>query len=71
MTSINYSDGYGRPIRPAPATGLFQPLGRLVANAHSSWNRWQQERALEAMPADMRKDLGWPTSDMTSNDRTQ
>jgi uncharacterized protein YjiS (DUF1127 family) len=41
-------------------------LSRLVElgrDLQTSWRRRQSQRALEALPADTLKDIGWPTSD--------
>ncbi|WP_111838060.1 DUF1127 domain-containing protein [Agrobacterium sp. lyk4-40-TYG-31] len=35
-------------------------LGR---DLHASWRRRQSLRALEALPAETLKDIGWPSSD--------
>ena len=35
-------------------------LGRYL---HASWRRRQALRALEALPAETLKDIGWPSSD--------
>jgi len=35
-------------------------LGRYL---HASWHRRQSLRALEALPAETLKDIGWPSSD--------
>lgn len=43
-----------------------RPLESFIHRLRSGWDRWQTERAIEAMPAEMRKDIGWPTSDMAA-----
>lgn len=43
------------------------PLGRvarLTRRLQDAWTRSRTERALEGLPFDMRKDIGWPTSDI-------
>ncbi len=30
-----------------------------------AWHQWQAAREIEAMPFDMRKDIGWPSADAT------
>ena len=39
-------------------------LGRAARRLRVSWTRWQAARELEAMPFDVRKDVGWPASDV-------
>jgi uncharacterized protein YjiS (DUF1127 family) len=45
---------------------VANPLGILMTAAHAV-NRWRTRRAdaraLEALPFDLRKDLGWPSAD--------
>lgn len=41
----------------------FRPAGRLAARLIAQWRRWQTEREVEALPFDLRKDIGWPTPD--------
>ncbi|MFN7010924.1 MAG: hypothetical protein ACK4PN_12920 [Allorhizobium sp.] len=55
------------PIAAAPlAASLAASLAALVAasRALQSWRRRRADaRALEALPFDLRKDIGWPASD--------
>jgi hypothetical protein len=53
----------------AAGSGFF--AARIIDRARDGWRRWQTERAIEAMPADMRKDFGWPTSDIRDNAHPQ
>ena len=53
-----------RPSRVRPHS--IYPLSRLVdlgRDLVASWRRRQSLRALEALPAETLKDIGWPTSD--------
>lgn len=49
---------------------VANPLGILMTAAHAV-NRWRTRRAdaraLEALPFDLRKDLGWPSADGNSH----
>ncbi|MES5097167.1 DUF1127 domain-containing protein [Agrobacterium sp. BA1120] len=53
--------------RPSRASlQSFHWLSRLVETGralHALWRRRQNLRALEALPADTLKDIGWPTTD--------
>ncbi|MBN9031295.1 MAG: hypothetical protein BGO05_19090 [Rhizobiales bacterium 63-7] len=47
-------------------SSLPAPLGRvarLTRRLQDAWTRNRTERALEGLPFDMRKDIGWPASD--------
>lgn len=64
MTMASYDTRTDRqsvwPSFVAPIYGAFESLGERL----SSWNRHRQEiRALESLPADLRKDFGWPGAD--------
>lgn len=41
----------------------LSPLLGLGHNLHAAWSRRQSLRALEALPAETLKDIGWPTTD--------
>lgn len=59
MTTITFR-GSGRTL--SSGDGHFDVAGyahRLV----SAWKRWQIAREIEAMPFDIRKDIGWPSTD--------
>lgn len=38
-------------------------LTELVRELDDAWRRMQSRRALEALPADTLKDIGWPATD--------
>ena len=54
------------PLSASIGASLAAPLAALAA-ASRQMRSWQQRRAtaraLEAMPFDLRKDIGWPASD--------
>ncbi len=46
------------------------PLGRvarLTRRLQDAWKRHRTERALEGMPFDLRKDIGWPATDIDAD----
>nr|WP_316654668.1 hypothetical protein [uncultured Gellertiella sp.] len=49
-------------IRPLVAS-LFAAANHVVTGLVARWQDYQTERALEAMPPGLRKDLGWPAND--------
>ncbi|NTJ42415.1 DUF1127 domain-containing protein [Agrobacterium larrymoorei] len=63
MTTITRNSGrrnsQGQPL----VLNLLAPVMGLAQSIHSSWKRRQTMRALEALPADTLKDIGWPTTD--------
>lgn len=64
MTLIHHDTLTG-PLRPH-ASVVTQIAGALQVSAAAviAWHRNRQTlRLLEAMPADMRKDFGWPAAD--------
>lgn len=61
MTMITYHES-GRS-RPSSFTSFFQPVIRLAARLRREWHLRQTERMLEALPSEIRKDIGWPTGD--------
>lgn len=38
---------------------------RLAAQLQAHWQHHRTEKMLEALPAEIRKDIGWPSSDET------
>jgi|GEM_PF-4550109 len=42
---------------------LGRPFARLVSYVQEEWRHRQTERLLESLPAEIRKDIGWPTRD--------
>lgn len=35
-------------------------ISRAIGRTVSKWRRWRTEREIEAMPYEIRKDIGWP-----------
>ena len=59
MTTLTYL-GSGKHL--TSGRGHFD----LVDYAHRlvlAWTRWRTAREIEAMPFDIRKDIGWPSTD--------
>ncbi|MGO4438172.1 hypothetical protein [Rhizobium sp. RAF56] len=70
MTTITYRHTGER--HGAIASGS-RVLGQVSSYAHrlaDHWRQWRMERAIEAMPFDMRKDFGWPSADI-EDERTR
>jgi hypothetical protein len=45
---------------------VTRPIISLASRVHAEWRHRQTERMLESLPSDIRKDIGWPTSDDTA-----
>ncbi|MBB2752449.1 UNVERIFIED_ORG: hypothetical protein GGI57_003152 [Rhizobium aethiopicum] len=59
MTTLTYRGG-GKPFTSgAGRFDLANYANRLVL----AWTRWRTAREIEAMPFDIRKDIGWPSTD--------
>ena len=44
---------------------VFGALARLASNAVHRYRRARLNRAMESLSSDIRKDVGWPTGDLT------
>lgn len=57
-------DTTGRPAsrRHVTISGVFRPLSAAAGRMNRWHRRRLDERAIEAMPFDLRKDLGWPAA---------
>lgn len=42
---------------------LTNPVAQLAIRAVAEWRQRRTERLLEALPAEIRKDIGWPARD--------
>ncbi|MFB9947290.1 hypothetical protein ACFFP0_00445 [Rhizobium puerariae] len=62
MTMITYQVGDRSRFRPSPFAPLFNPARSAVLKLRDGWRRRQTERMLESLPAEIRKDIGWPTT---------
>jgi hypothetical protein len=62
MTMIHYLPTVTRsPHRPSPS--WLNRLSGYVSGLHQSWQRARMLRALEGLPPETLKDIGWPTTD--------
>lgn len=63
--ALIHHDTLTGPLRPhAPVVTQIAGAAQAAAAAVIAWHRNRQTlRQIEAMPADMRKDLGWPAAD--------
>ena len=61
-TDQNSTRGYGWQIR-----SLGRPLARLASHVQEEWRHRRTEKLLESLPADIRKDIGWPAWDAKTN----
>jgi hypothetical protein len=57
MTTISYRDS-----KPSSA-GFHPSVSDYARKVVHAWHQWQAAREIEAMPLDMRKDIGWPSAD--------
>ncbi|PZM12852.1 hypothetical protein [Rhizobium tubonense] len=65
MTSITYRTTEKSHYSPSFGIGLFTALSTYSLKLAERLEQWQAARAIESMPIDMRKDLGWPAADIT------
>ncbi|MCF6368713.1 DUF1127 domain-containing protein [Rhizobium halophilum] len=42
---------------------IAAPFMRLASRVQADWRQRQTERMLESLPAEIRKDIGWPSGD--------
>jgi hypothetical protein len=47
--------------------GAFTQLSSYAHRIADHWRQWKAERELESMPFDIRKDIGWPSTDIEEN----
>lgn len=63
--AISVTNHAGHPLRKSPKTaGFMASLGARIEDIRVAWSRHKTERLIESLPADLRKDLGWPSSDI-------
>ncbi len=66
MTTTTYPDVLIRSTTgPTPRHWLVK-TGQLFVTIGKHWERRQAEKVLEALPANLRKDIGWPTIDQNT-----
>jgi hypothetical protein len=59
MTTLTYRVG-GKTLTSSDSRFDLAHYARKLVLA---WTRWQTAREIEAMPFDIRKDIGWPSTD--------
>jgi hypothetical protein len=66
MTLLHYDTPLPSSASPAlrPAHSIVRALGGLLHRAADARRRYSEQRALDALPLDLRKDLGWPAGDI-------
>lgn len=67
MTMMTYHETERE--RTSPLAGFFGSIIELPARLHREWRRRQTEKMLEALPREIRKDIGWPASDTNAGGR--
>ncbi|MDZ7926490.1 MAG: hypothetical protein U5L46_05090 [Agrobacterium sp.] len=63
MAMIHYHPAANRSSHRPATDGWFQRLSGQISALHASWHRARMLRALEALPPETLKDIGWPASD--------
>ncbi|MDR6818555.1 hypothetical protein J2X76_003732 [Neorhizobium sp. 2083] len=62
MTMITYQESdRSRPLTSSFAS-FIRPALTVAVRLRDQWHRRQTERMLEGLPAEIRKDIGWPTT---------
>ena len=69
MTMIAYHASDRSRSRPSSFASFLRPTLLVVEKLRSDWRRRQTEKMLESLPAEVRKDIGWPTTNVSSNRR--
>jgi hypothetical protein len=62
MTLVTYHETGRSGSHPSSLTSFFRPVLSAALKLRNEWHRRQTEKMLEALPSDIRKDIGWPTS---------
>ncbi|MDQ0135509.1 hypothetical protein J2T08_003430 [Neorhizobium galegae] len=69
MTMITYQESDRSRFRPSSFASLIHPALTVVVRLRDQWRRRQTERMLEGLPAEIRKDIGWPTTNAAPHRR--
>ncbi|MCF3640506.1 hypothetical protein LXM94_11080 [Rhizobium sp. TRM95111] len=64
MASITFEHTTG------PAHSVSLPLRALFSRIADAWRRHSAEQALESLPFDVMKDIGYPSVDISDRQRT-
>lgn len=58
---------YRESVQPRPSQSSFATYVGLalstVSSLRDAWRRRQNEQVLEGLPSEIRKDIGWPSTD--------
>lgn len=68
MTMIHYLPVANRSSQRPSSSGWLHRLSDHVSARYAAWRREKMLRALEALPPETLKDIGWPTTE-TSHTR--
>jgi hypothetical protein len=69
MTVISYPGTDRAWHRPSQTASFLSPARIWISRFRAELNRRQTEKMLESLPADIRKDIGWPTSIQAAADK--
>jgi hypothetical protein len=69
MTMITYQESDRSRPQSSSFASLIRPALTVVARLRDQWHRRQTERMLEGLPAEIRKDIGWPTTNAAPHRR--
>ncbi|CDZ33825.1 hypothetical protein NOJ28_06320 [Neorhizobium galegae] len=69
MTIITYQESDRSRFRPSSFASPIRPVLDAVVRLRDQWRRRQTERMLEGLPAEIRKDIGWPTTNAAPHSR--
>lgn len=67
MTMITYQESDRSRFRPSSFASFVYPALRLILKIRDERRRRQTEKVLEGLPAEIRKDIGWPTTNAATD----
>ncbi|MGK6315947.1 hypothetical protein [Neorhizobium sp. DT-125] len=69
MTMITYQGSERSRVRPSSFASFIRPVLLIALKLRDEWRRRKTEKMLESLPTEIRKDIGWPTSDAPASRR--
>jgi hypothetical protein len=69
MTMITYQESEGSRPQSSSFASFIRPALNVAFRLRDQWRRRQTERMLEGLPAEIRKDIGWPTTNAAPHRR--
>lgn len=69
MTMITYQESDRSRPQLSSFASLIRPALTVAVRLRDRWSRRQTERMLEGLPAEIRKDIGWPTTNAAPHRR--